>query len=316
MWELITLWNYIESKEKRARVCGFINRNFLGTKMAALRCNSCQILRTIIFILVTCFLRNVQTSYNLYLGLMLPRDQETVAIMSINDVNKNIFSGSGMKLKASILPREFQCKAIDSIGITSRLHYSKIPANNRTSVTGRPVTGVDAYIGPSSSNFNTECHTACLHAGELVSFLRKPMFTPSCINNFQRTKNVDTFVRTAFLPIDFKKAAGKKAVQKEDDKNLRQFNRLLDIFQWKKITVIVSKDWYKSAQDLQGRLRIYNKSVEVESYNGTKKGTFNAEREWKFNRTITRILNLKTRSKFIFYYLLSFLIHCIQSKIT
>ena len=80
------------------------------------------------------------------------------------------------------------------------------------------------------------------------------------------------FVRTGFLPIDFE-ASGSSS------KKLVQFEHLLNIFGWKKITVVVPKTYISSAKKVAGFLSNFTDQggknifkVDVESYN---EDTFN-----------------------------------------
>ena len=207
---------------------------------------------------------------NLTLGLFVPLTGSwpkgtkgaSAAVMAIDDINSDINLLPNERLMLEVW--DDKCDAHASVGGTAEFHYGVY--NNKQ--------GVDAYIGP-------HCSDGCLPAGLLAAYFNKPMIAYSCSGEKLSDKDLyPTFART------------KTFARSDKSATLNYLAELLTMFNWKLVTLIVSKQpaWHDTGQILFEKLINYGIKVQDKfSY------------EPKTLKDILQKAKKTARSKFCFY---------------
>jgi class 3 adenylate cyclase len=234
-------------------------------------------------------------SYDLTLGLLMPAKFRKIAEFAINQVNNEVFKD--VNIKAGFRWKDFKCDDILPIGITSEFNYIYNSTNPQ----------VDAYIGPVDI-VTRSCSSSCESASYLSASFGKAMLSPACQEmkrNFGSGKDMNNvFVRTAYLPIDFSEK-GEDVQCGNLPLSITNFNKLMDLFEWRYITVIVSTTYYNSAKQLQNTLKKCTrdkdteKIIEVQKYNSTSFASTNSTDN--FNNAMDQYLSNKNARIFFLH---------------
>lgn len=199
--------------------------------------------RKYLLILLLLFCKfDIAWTKNLTLGLFVPltgswpagTKSASAAVMAIDDINNDTNLLPNERLMLEVW--DDKCDAHASVGGTAEFHYGVY--NNKQ--------GVDAYIGP-------HCSDGCIPAGLLAAYFNKPMIAYSCSGQDLSNKVLyPTFARTKTFARSNKSAT------------LNYLAELLTMFNWKLVTLIVSKQpaWHNTGQILFERLINYGIKVQ------------------------------------------------------
>ena len=199
--------------------------------------------RKYLLILLLLFCKfHIAWTKNLTLGLFVPLTGSwpygtrgaSAAVMAIDDINNDTNLLPNERLMLEVW--DDKCDEHASVGGTAEFHYGVY--NNKQ--------GVDAYIGPY-------CSEGCVPAGLLTAYFNKPMIAYSCSDEKLSDKALyPTFART------------KTFARSDNSATLKHLARLLKMFHWKFVTLIVSKQqaWQKTGQMLFEELVDYGITVQ------------------------------------------------------
>ena len=158
----------------------------------------------------------------------------SAAVMAVDDINNDTNLLPNERLMLEVW--DDKCDAHASVGGTAEFQYRVY--NNKQ--------GVDAYIGP-------HCSDGCVPAGLLAAYFNKPMIAYSCSGQKLSNKVLyPTFART------------KTFARSDKSATLNYLAELLRMFDWKLVTLIVSKQpaWHDTGQILFEKLVEYGITVQ------------------------------------------------------